>query len=60
VNTLADVIRDEQAWDNDYLMKAWCEEVRREVDVRGLPVTLSKTPGRSIRWGRSLDRTPNC
>jgi crotonobetainyl-CoA:carnitine CoA-transferase CaiB-like acyl-CoA transferase len=45
VNTLADVVKDPQAWDNDYLVKAWCEEVQREVDVRGLPVTLSKTPG---------------
>jgi crotonobetainyl-CoA:carnitine CoA-transferase CaiB-like acyl-CoA transferase len=45
INNLADVIRDEQAWQNDYFMKAWCEEVQREVDVRGLPVTLSKTPG---------------
>ena len=54
VNTLADVIRDEQAWDNDYLMKAWCEEVRREVEVRGLPVTLSKTPGQIDSLGPQL------
>ncbi|HMV70860.1 MAG TPA: CoA transferase, partial [Pseudomonadales bacterium] len=54
VNTLADVIRDEQAWDNDYLMKAWCEEVRREVDVRGLPVALSKTPGQIDSLGPQL------
>ena len=26
-------------------MKAYCDEVQREVDIRGLPVTLSKTPG---------------
>jgi crotonobetainyl-CoA:carnitine CoA-transferase CaiB-like acyl-CoA transferase len=45
VNNLADVIRDEQAWRNNYFMKTWCEEVQREVDIRGLPVTLSKTPG---------------
>ncbi|WP_068637401.1 CaiB/BaiF CoA transferase family protein [Thauera butanivorans] len=45
VNNLADVIRDEQAWRNGYFMKTWCEEVQREVDVRGLPVTLSRTPG---------------
>lgn len=54
VNTLADVIRDEQAWENDYFMKAWCEEVRREVDIRGLPVTLSKTPGQVEALGPQL------
>ncbi len=42
------MIKDEQAWQNNYFTKIYCEEVRREVDVRGLPVTLSKTPG-SIR-----------
>ena len=45
VNNLADVIRDEQAWQNGYFLKAYCEEVNREVEVRGMPVTLSKTPG---------------
>ena len=45
VNNLADVIKDEQAWQNDYFLKAYSEEVNREVDVRGMPVTLSKTPG---------------
>ena len=45
VNNLADVIRDEQAWQNDYFLKAYSEEVNREVEVRGMPVTMSKTPG---------------
>lgn len=45
INNLADVIRDEQAWRNRYFMKTYCEEVDRDVDVRGMPVTLSKTPG---------------
>jgi crotonobetainyl-CoA:carnitine CoA-transferase CaiB-like acyl-CoA transferase len=45
VNNLADVIKDEQAWQNGYFLKAYSEEVNREVDVRGMPVTLSKTPG---------------
>ena len=45
INNLADVIRDEQAWQNRYFMKTYCEEVDRDVDVRGMPVTLSKTPG---------------
>ncbi|MFO1467741.1 MAG: CoA transferase [Steroidobacteraceae bacterium] len=45
VNNFADVVRDEQAWQNRYFMKTWCEEVQREVDIRGLPVTMSKSPG---------------
>lgn len=54
INNLADVIRDEQAWRNAYFMKTWCEEVQREVDVRGLPVTLSKTPGEINSLGPQL------
>jgi crotonobetainyl-CoA:carnitine CoA-transferase CaiB-like acyl-CoA transferase len=54
VNNLADVIADEQAWQNNYFMKAYCEEVKREVDVRGLPVTLSKTPGQINTLGPQL------
>ena len=48
VNNLADLAADQQAWDNDYFVKAHCEEVQREVDVRGLPIGLRKTPG-SVR-----------
>ncbi|MBI4987126.1 MAG: CoA transferase [Rhodocyclales bacterium] len=54
VNNLADVIRDEQAWRNGYFMKAYCEEVQREVDIRGLPITLSKTPGAVHSLGPQL------
>ncbi len=54
VNNLADVIKDEQAWQNNYFMKAYCEEVKREVDVRGLPVALSKTPGQINTLGPQL------
>lgn len=54
VNNLADVIRDEQAWQNQYFMKTYCEEVQREVDVRGLPITLSKTPGEIKTLGPQL------
>ncbi|WP_418647041.1 CaiB/BaiF CoA transferase family protein [Thauera butanivorans] len=54
VNNLADVIRDEQAWRNGYFMKTWCEEVQREVDVRGLPVALSRTPGEIRSLGPQL------
>jgi crotonobetainyl-CoA:carnitine CoA-transferase CaiB-like acyl-CoA transferase len=54
INTLADVVKDEQAWANDYLMKAYCEEVKREVEIRGMPVRLSKTPGRVDCLGPEL------
>ncbi len=54
VNNFADVVRDEQAWQNRYFMKAYCEEVQREVDIRGLPVTLSKTPGEVLSLGPQL------
>lgn len=54
VNNFADVVRDEQAWQNNYFMKTWCEEVQREVDIRGLPVTLSKTPGEVASLGPQL------
>lgn len=54
INNLADVIKDEQAWRNNYFMKAYCEEVKREVDVRGLPVALSKTPGMVNTLGPEL------
>jgi crotonobetainyl-CoA:carnitine CoA-transferase CaiB-like acyl-CoA transferase len=42
---LAELAADPQAWENAYLTRAYCEEVQREVDVRGLPVTLGRTPG---------------
>jgi len=45
VNTLADLAADPQAWENDYFVTTYCEEVQRQVDVRGLPIGLSKTPG---------------
>jgi len=54
VNNLADLAKDQQAWDNAYLMKTYCEEVKREVDIRGLPVTLSKTPGEVNSLGPEL------
>jgi len=45
INNLRDVEADPQAWENEYLVETYCEEVQRNVNVRGLPVTLSKTPG---------------
>ena len=54
VNKLADVADDEQAWANEYFVKAHCSEVNREVQIRGLPVTLSSTPGRVEALGPEL------
>jgi crotonobetainyl-CoA:carnitine CoA-transferase CaiB-like acyl-CoA transferase len=54
IGTLADIARDPQAWANDYFVKAHCEEVQREVVVRGLPIGLSKTPGRVQSLGPEL------
>ncbi len=48
IHTLADLAKDPQAWENDYLLETYCEEVQRDVVVRGLPLGLSKTPG-SVR-----------
>ena len=48
INNLADVAQDPQAWENDYFVETYCEEVQRDVTVRGLPIGLSKTPG-SVR-----------
>jgi len=48
IANLAELAADEQVWANDYLMKTHCEEVQREVTIRGLPVRLSRTPG-SVR-----------
>lgn len=45
INNLAELAEDRQAWENDYLLETYCEEVQRDVKIRGLPVGLSKTPG---------------
>jgi crotonobetainyl-CoA:carnitine CoA-transferase CaiB-like acyl-CoA transferase len=54
IGTLADLAADPQAWENDYFVKTHCEEVNREVDVRGLPIRLSKTPGKVNTLGPQL------
>ncbi|MCP4908936.1 MAG: CoA transferase [bacterium] len=45
IRTFEDLVADPQAWHNRYLMTTHCEEVDREVDIRGLPIGLSETPG---------------
>ena len=54
VATLADLAADPQAWQNDYLLETHCEEVQRTVTVRGMPVTLGKTPGTVRSLGPEL------
>ena len=54
INNLKDVAEDPQAWANDYLVETACAEVNRDVDIRGLPITLSKTPGRVESLGPEL------
>ncbi len=48
ISNLADLAQDRQAWENEYFVETYCDEVQRDVMVRGLPVRLSKTPG-SVR-----------
>jgi crotonobetainyl-CoA:carnitine CoA-transferase CaiB-like acyl-CoA transferase len=45
IGHLADLADDPQAWANRYFMKTRCDEVDREVTIRGMPVTFEKTPG---------------
>jgi crotonobetainyl-CoA:carnitine CoA-transferase CaiB-like acyl-CoA transferase len=54
IQTLKEISEDPQAWENDYLVKTHCEEVNREVEVRGLPIGLSKTPGSVESLGPEL------
>jgi len=54
IQTLKEIAEDPQAWENDYLVRTHCEEVNREVEVRGLPITLSKTPGSVESLGPEL------
>lgn len=54
IQNLKEISEDPQAWQNDYLMKTQCNEVDREVEIRGLPITLSKTPGAVESLGPEL------
>jgi len=54
VQRLRDVAEDEQAWANDYLVRTWCDEAGKEVALRGLPITLGRTPGRVQTLGPEL------
>jgi len=54
IQTLKDAASDPQAWANDYFLKTHCAEVDREVEIRGLPIGMSKTPGRVESLGPEL------
>ncbi|RMD85907.1 MAG: CoA transferase, partial [Candidatus Dadabacteria bacterium] len=54
VRNFAELEADEQAWANDYFVRTHCSEVNREVTVRGLPITFSKTPGEVRSLGPEL------
>jgi crotonobetainyl-CoA:carnitine CoA-transferase CaiB-like acyl-CoA transferase len=54
IHNLEDLARDPQAWENDYFLKTYGHEVDREVDIRGLPIGLSKTPGSVESLGPEL------
>jgi crotonobetainyl-CoA:carnitine CoA-transferase CaiB-like acyl-CoA transferase len=54
IQTFEDLSRDPQAWENDYFVRTHCAAVNREVTVRGLPITLGKTPGSVESLGPEL------
>ncbi|HET9476345.1 MAG TPA: CoA transferase [Dehalococcoidia bacterium] len=54
INNLADLANDRQAWVNDYLTTTHCDEVGREVNVRGFPIGFSKTPATLRSLGPEL------
>ena len=54
IQSFKELAEDPQAWENDYLLKTYCGEVDREVEIRGLPITLSKTPGSVETLGPEL------
>lgn len=54
IRTFEDLAADPQAWQNRYLTTLHCDEVDREVDLRGLPIGLSETPGRVETLGPEL------
>jgi crotonobetainyl-CoA:carnitine CoA-transferase CaiB-like acyl-CoA transferase len=54
INNLAELAEDAQAWENDYFLETYCEEVARDVKIRGMPVGLSRTPGTVESLGPEL------
>jgi crotonobetainyl-CoA:carnitine CoA-transferase CaiB-like acyl-CoA transferase len=54
IQNMDEVSRDPQAWENDYFAKIYSVEAQREVTIRGLPVTLGKTPAAVESLGPEL------
>jgi crotonobetainyl-CoA:carnitine CoA-transferase CaiB-like acyl-CoA transferase len=54
IQNMDEVSRDPQAWENDYFGKVYSDEAQREVTVRGLPITLGKTPAAVESLGPEL------
>ena len=54
IRHIREIADDEQAWANDYLVHAQCDEIGEQVALRGLPVTLARTPGRVDTLGPEL------
>jgi crotonobetainyl-CoA:carnitine CoA-transferase CaiB-like acyl-CoA transferase len=54
IASFREVAEDAQAWANDYLVRAPCEAAGGEASLRGLPVTLQRTPGRVETLGPEL------
>lgn len=54
IQAFKDLAEDEGAWANDYFTRVHCDDAGREVELRGLPLTLSRTPGRVERLGPEL------
>jgi len=54
IRSFKELAEDPQAWENDYFLKTHCSEVDREVEIRGLPISLSKTPGQVENLGPEL------
>jgi crotonobetainyl-CoA:carnitine CoA-transferase CaiB-like acyl-CoA transferase len=54
IQNLKEVSEDPQAWKNDYFLEIHCDEVGRQVEIRGLPIGLSRTPGSVETLGPEL------
>ena len=54
IQAFKDLAEDEGAWANDYFTRVHCDDAGREVELRGMPLTLSRTPGRVERLGPEL------
>lgn len=54
INNYKDIVDEPQAFANDYLWRIACADAGGDVDIRGLPITLGRTPGRIDSLGPEL------